>query len=59
MWCGHWSITFVVLFLFGWSEVSSQQFRYNKELSKEVTTLLDSLLSSDKYDRRLRPDFRG
>jgi len=39
--------------------VQPQQLRYNKELSKDVTTLLDNLLREDKYDKRFRPQFGG
>lgn len=41
-----------------WEE-QEKPLRYNKELSKDVTTLLDSLLKQDKYDKRFRPDFGG
>ena len=41
------------------ASLEAQQLRYNKHLSTEVTTLLDSLLHEDKYDRRFRPDFGG
>jgi hypothetical protein len=39
--------------------VQPQQLKYNKELSKDVTTLLDGLLKEDKYDKRFRPNFGG
>lgn len=39
--------------------VHPQQLRYNKELSKHVTNLLDGLLKEDRYDKRIRPNFGG
>ena len=46
--------------LFGLTPVQpADPLRYNKELSRDVTTLLDQLLSEDKYDKRFRPNFGG
>lgn len=47
-----WMMSLVVL-------VHPQQLRYNKELSKHVTNLLDGLLKEDRYDKRIRPNFGG
>ncbi|CAL8119985.1 unnamed protein product [Orchesella dallaii] len=47
-----WILSLIVL-------VHPQQLRYNKELSKHVTNLLDGLLKEDRYDKRIRPNFGG
>ncbi len=53
------TLTFLLVLLSLLDLVQAQQLRYNKGLSKDVTTLLDSLLKEDKYDKRFRPDFGG
>jgi len=37
----------------------SGQLRYSKQLSQDVTSLLDQLLREDIYDKRFRPNFGG